>query len=60
MDFGIVKILGGDSHTPPRRSWHGAYMSPELIRGEVADHRSDIYSWALRSTKCSADARLRS
>ncbi|HLO33371.1 MAG TPA: protein kinase [Anaerolineales bacterium] len=45
MDFGIVKILGGDSHTSTGALVGTArYMSPELIRGEVADHRSDIYS----------------
>lgn len=45
MDFGIVKILGGDSHTSTGAVVGTArYMPPELIRGEVADHRSDIYS----------------
>ena len=45
MDFGIVKILGGDSHTSTRAVVGTArYMSPEIIRGEVADHRADIYS----------------
>lgn len=45
MDFGIVKILGGDSHTSTGAVVGTArYMSPELIRGEVADHRSDLYS----------------
>ncbi|HEY5731282.1 MAG TPA: protein kinase [Anaerolineales bacterium] len=45
MDFGIVKILGGDSHTSAGAVVGTArYMSPESIRGEVADHRSDIYS----------------
>lgn len=45
MDFGIVKILGGDSHTSTGAVVGTArYMPPEIIRGEVADHRSDIYS----------------
>jgi len=45
MDFGIVKILGGDSHTSTGAVVGTArYMPPEIIRGEVADHRADIYS----------------
>ncbi|MEO8357421.1 MAG: protein kinase [Chloroflexota bacterium] len=45
MDFGIVKILGGDVHTSTGAVVGTArYMSPEIIRGEVADHRADIYS----------------
>jgi len=45
MDFGIVKILGGDSQTSTGAVVGTArYMSPEIIRGEVADHRADIYS----------------
>jgi len=45
MDFGIVKIMGGESHTSTGAVVGTAlYISPESIRGEVADHRSDIYS----------------
>ncbi len=45
MDFGIVKILGGESHTSTGAVVGTAsYMPPEVIRGETADQRSDIYS----------------
>ena len=45
MDFGIVKIMGEESHTATGAVVGTArYLSPELARGEVADHRSDIYS----------------
>jgi len=45
MDFGIVKILGGESHTSTGAMVGTVpYMSPEIIRGDVADLRSDIYS----------------
>lgn len=45
MDFGIVKIIGGDSHTATGAVLGTArYMSPEVIRSEVPDPRSDIYS----------------
>jgi len=45
MDFGIVKIMGGASHTSTGAMVGTArYMSPETIRGESADHRSDLYS----------------
>ncbi len=45
MDFGIVKIVGGDYHTQTGATIGTAtYMSPEQIRGERVDRRSDIYS----------------
>jgi len=45
MDFGIVKILGGDSHTATGAVVGTArYMSPEVIRAETPDPRSDVYS----------------
>jgi serine/threonine protein kinase len=45
MDFGIAKIVGGQSHTATGAVVGTAmYMSPEQIRGESPDRRSDIYS----------------
>jgi serine/threonine protein kinase/cell division septation protein DedD len=45
MDFGIAKIIGGRSHTATGAAMGtAAYMSPEQVRGEQSDHRSDIYS----------------
>ena len=45
MDFGIVKITGGESHTASGAVVGTAlYMPPELIRGEMPDPRSDMYS----------------
>jgi hypothetical protein len=45
MDFGIVKIVGGSSHTTTGAVVGTAmYMAPDVIRGEAPDARSDIYS----------------
>jgi serine/threonine protein kinase len=45
MDFGIVKILDDTSHTATGAVVGTArYMSPEVIRSEMPDERSDIYS----------------
>jgi serine/threonine-protein kinase len=45
MDFGIVKIMGGSNHTATGTVLGTArYISPELVRSEPADQRSDIYS----------------
>ena len=45
MDFGIVKIVGGEHHTATGKVIGTAqYMAPEQIHGERPDHRADIYS----------------
>ena len=45
MDFGIVKITGGTSHTATGAVLGTArYMAPEQIRGDAVDQRADIYA----------------
>lgn len=43
LDFAIAPILGSSDRAGPRSSTI-RYMSPEQIRGDPADARSDIYS----------------
>lgn len=45
-DFGIAKDLVGDSELTQTGSFIGSpnYMSPEQIRGEASDTRSDLYA----------------
>ena len=45
MDFGIAKIVGGTQHTATGAVLGTArYMSPEQIKGQQIDARTDIYS----------------
>ena len=48
MDFGLAKV-GKDSQLTKLGSTIGtiAYMSPEQTRGEIIDHRTDIWSFGI-------------
>ena len=45
VDFGLAKLSGRSMLTKAGSTLGtAAYMSPELVRGETADHRTDIWS----------------
>jgi len=46
MDFGIAKMAEGSSRLTATGQTMGTvrYMSPEQVRGQIVDHRSDLYS----------------
>ena len=44
VDFGIAKVQDQIREESGMRPGKVSYMSPEQVKGEVADHRADIYS----------------
>ena len=44
LDFGIAKLPGVALSTPGQRLGTAAYMSPEQVRGEPLDGRTDVWS----------------
>ena len=44
LDFGVAKVVGTDVTLKGAALGTAAYMSPEQIRGDHADHRTDLWS----------------
>lgn len=59
LDFGIAKALGRSGHTSVGMvKGTSGYMSPEQIRGEPLDARSDIFSLGVVLHECLTGLRL--
>ena len=59
LDFGIAKALGRAGHTTVGMvKGTSGYMSPEQIRGETLDPRSDIFSLGVVLHECLTGMRL--
>ncbi len=53
LDFGIAKLAEGDMKTATGEIFGTpAFMSPEQIRGETVDGRSDLYSMGVVAFRC--------
>ena len=52
-DFGLALAPGAPTlNSQGRILGTPRYMAPEQAKGEPADHRADIFSWARSSTRC--------
>jgi serine/threonine protein kinase/Flp pilus assembly protein TadD len=48
VDFGLAKLpQDAEASTPGTAAGTIAYMSPEQVRGDALDHRTDIWSWGV-------------
>ena len=57
LDFGLARLVTSELTNSNMMMGTINYMAPEQVRGERADHRSDIFRWASSSTSCSAGGR---
>ncbi|HXF49758.1 MAG TPA: protein kinase [Verrucomicrobiae bacterium] len=44
VDFGLAKLLGNSTSAKSKTVGTPNYIAPELLRGEAADHRADLWS----------------